>query len=59
MIRANAVMVGRLNHARSDNTPSKMVKFKNLANKAVKIIAKFSDADAKKIEVKEHKRWTF
>lgn len=58
-IKANAIMNERLNHANNDNTPSKMVEFQNYANEAIKMIAKYSEDDAKKLERKANKLWTF
>lgn len=58
-IKANAVMNERLNHSKSDNTPSKMVQFQNYANMAVEMIAAYSETDAKILEEESNKLWTF
>lgn len=58
-IKANAVMNERLNHSKSDNTPSKMVQFQNYANMAVEMISAYSEADAKILEEEANKLWTF
>ncbi len=58
-IKANTVMNERLNHFQNDNTPPKMVEFQNFANEAVKMVAKYSATDAKKLEKEAHKKWTF
>lgn len=58
-IKANAVMNERLNHPKNDNTPSKMVQFQDFANEAVRMLAKYSETEAKKLEKEAHKRWTF
>ena len=58
-IKANAVMNERLNHSKSDNTPSKMVQFQNYANMAVEMIAAYSEADAKILEEEANKLWIF
>lgn len=58
-IKANAVMNERLNYGKSGNTPAKMTRFQDFANEAVKMVAKYSAADAKKLEKEAHKRWTF
>ncbi len=58
-IKANAVMNERLDHSKSDNTPSKMVQFQNYANMAVEMISAYSEADAKILEEEANKLWTF
>ncbi len=58
-IKANAVMNERLNHSKSDNTPSKMVQFQNYANMAVEMISAYSEADAKILEEEANKLWIF
>lgn len=58
-VKINTVMNERLTHAKSDNTPSKMKEFQDFANEAVKMLAKYSETEAKKLEKEAHKRWTF
>ncbi|MDD6097698.1 MAG: hypothetical protein PUB66_03040 [Oscillospiraceae bacterium] len=58
-IKANTVMVERLNHPNTDNTPSKMVEFQNYANEAVKMMTQYSEKDAKYLERKAHELWIF
>lgn len=58
-IKPNAVMNERLNHSKTDNTPPKMMQFQDFANEAVKIVAQYSETDAKKMESEAHSLWTF
>ena len=58
-IKPNAVMNERLNHSKTDNTPPKMMLFQNYANEAVKLLAKYSEEDAKKMEREAHSLWIF
>ena len=58
-IKANAVMVERLNHPNNDKTPSKMVDFQNYANEVVKMMTLYSEEDAKYLERKAHELWIF
>lgn len=58
-IKPNAVMNERLNHSKTDNTPPKMMQFQNYANEAVKLLAKYSEEDAKKMEREAHSLWIF
>ena len=58
-IKFNTVMTERLRHSKTDNTPAKMVQFQNYANEAVKLLAKYSEEDAKKMEREAHMLWTF
>lgn len=58
-IKPNAVMNERLNHSKTGNTPPKMMQFQDFANEAVKIVAKYSEKDAKILEREAHMRWTF
>lgn len=58
-IKPNSVMNDRLRHNNNGNTPAKMAEFQDYANEAVKMVAKYSAADAKKLEKEAHKRWTF
>lgn len=58
-IKANTVMVERLNHPNNDNTPFKMVEFQNYANEVVKMMTLYSEEDAKYLERKAHELWIF
>lgn len=58
-IKANSVMVERLNHSNNDNTPSKMVEFQNYANEVIKMMEQYSEEDAKYLERKAHELWIF
>lgn len=58
-VKPNAVMNDRLRHNNNGNTPAKTAEFQDYANEAVKMVAKYSAADAKKLEKEAHKRWTF
>ena len=58
-IKANAVMVERLNHYTSDNTPAKMAEFQDYANEAVRLMSEYSEKDAKTLERMANKLWTF
>ena len=58
-MKPNAVMNERLNHSKTDNTPPKMMRFQNYANEAVKLLAKYSEEDAKKMEREAHSLWIF
>lgn len=58
-IKPNAVMNERLNHSKTDNTPPKMMQFQNFANEAVKMIAQYSEKDAKILESEANSLWIF
>lgn len=58
-MKPNAVMNERLNHSKTYNTPHKMMQFQNYANEAVKLLAKYSEEDAKKMEREAHSLWIF
>ena len=58
-IKANSVMNERLDHPERDNTPAKMVEFQNFANEAVHLLAQHSPDEAKYLETRANKLWTF
>ncbi|SEL62835.1 hypothetical protein SAMN02910353_03044 [Ruminococcus sp. YRD2003] len=58
-IKPNAVMNERLIHHKTDNTPSKMAEFQDFANEAIRMIKPYSEKDAKLLERKANKLWTF
>ena len=58
-MKPNAVMNERLNHSKTDNTPPKMMQFQNFANEAVKMIAQYSEKDAKILESEANSLWIF
>ncbi len=58
-IKPNAVMNERLNHSKTDNTPPKMMQFQNFVNEAVKMVAKYSEKDAKILEREANSLWIF
>jgi len=58
-IKANSVMNERLDHPERDNTPVKMVEFQNFANEAVHLLAQHSPDEAKYLETRANKLWTF
>ncbi len=58
-IKANSVMNERLDHPERDNTPAKMVEFQNFANEAVHLLAQHSPDEAKYLETRAKKLWTF
>lgn len=58
-IKANAVMNERLAHGKNGNTPAKMTRFQDFANEAVRLISKYSEADAETLERMANDLWTF
>lgn len=58
-IKANAVMNERLNHISSGPYPPIMAEFQDFANAAVRMMAQYSEEDAKTLEMEAHRRWTF
>ena len=58
-IKPNAVMNERLNHISSGPYPPIMAEFQDYANTAVRMMVKYSEADAIKLEKEAHKLWIF